>query len=119
LSITGNCAGVLITRPGNDDRIVLWNSVQGDDISQTLPTPTQANAVLSTARYHKTKTCTIPWTQATASAKVLSLDMNPTGITWTSNLDAAGAVSATPDSSGVKEISVSGTGAHSLVLTGS
>lgn len=119
LSVTGTCLATLISRTGENDVVIVSNSAQGDLIPQQYPTNAQSAAILATARYHKAKTCTIPWTQTTATATVIALDMNPDGIAWTSNLDAAGAVDATPDSSGLKEISVSGTGAHSLDIVGS
>lgn len=119
LSVTGTCLATHIKRTGENDVVIISNAAQGDLIPQLYPTAAQAAAVLATARYHKAKTCTIPWTASTATTQVISLDQNPTGLTWTTNLDSAGAVSATPNSSGLKELSVSGTGAHSLVLVGS
>lgn len=118
LSVTGTCIATLISRTGNNDVIIVNNSAQGDLIPQQYPTSAQATAVLATARFNKAKTCTIPWTQTTATAKVLVLDLNP-ALGWTSNLDGAGAVAITEDSSGLEELSISGTGAHSLVVVGS
>lgn len=117
LSVTGTCLASLITRAGENDVVIVSNSAQGDLIPQANPTAAQATAVLATARYSKAKTCTIPWTQTTATAKVLILDLNP-ALAWTSNLDAAGAVAITEDSSGLEELSIANTGAHSLVVIG-
>jgi hypothetical protein len=118
LSVTGTCGAALITRAGNADRVIVWNNAQGDAITQAVPTAAQATAVLATARYHKAKTCTIPWTQTTATAKVLLLDLNPS-LGWTGNLNGAGAVALTEDSGGFDEVDVSGTGSQSLVVIGS
>ncbi len=118
LSVTGTCLATQIKRTGENDVIIVSNSAQGDLISQENPTSAEATAVLATARYMKAKTCTIPWTQSTATAKVIILDMNP-ALGWTSNLDGAGAVAITEDASGLDELSIANTGAHSLVVIGS
>lgn len=117
LSTTGSCGAALISRTGNDDRIIVWNNAAGDSITQQFPTAAQAAAVLATARYHKAKTCTIPYTQTTANAKMLILDLNPS-LSWTSNINGAGAQAITEDSSGFEELAITTAEAKSVVLIG-
>jgi len=123
LSTTGSCGAVFLSRTSNDDRIVIYNNAVGDSlphgyVTAASPTQAQATAVLATVRFHKAKTCTIPWTQTTATAKVIMLDFN-SALTATRNLDAAGAVAiTTPGLDGrAEEFNVSGATSHSLVIT--
>lgn len=118
LTPTNNCGGVLITRPGNDDVVVIWNAAQGASIPQLYPTATQATAVLQTARYKTAGNCSTTWTQTTATAKVLILDMLPS-LGWAYTLDGGGSTALTEDAGGLDDLSVSGTGSHTLVHTGS
>jgi hypothetical protein len=118
LSPTNNAAGVHLVRSGNDDRVVTWNCAQGASITQLYPTTAQATAVLETARYRAAGSYTVSYTQTTASAKVLLLDLAPS-LTWTYTLDGGSSTAITEDSGGLEELTISGTGSHTIVVTGS
>lgn len=118
LSPTNNAAGVLLTRTGNDDRVAVWNCAQGASITQLYPTTAQAEAVLATARYRAAGSFTVEYTQTTDSAKVFLLDLNP-ALTWAYTLDGGASTPISEDSGGFEELTISGIGAHTLVVTGS
>lgn len=118
LTVTGNCGAVLISRTGNDDRVVVWNTAAGSNITPDLPTEAQATAVLQTARYRPAGSCTVPYTQTTASAKMLIMHLNP-ALGWTANINGAGANALTEDSSGFEELAISTAGSKSVVIAGS
>jgi hypothetical protein len=119
LAVTNNGAGVLITRTGNDDRVVVGNCGQGPSITSDYPTLAEAVAILPTARYRSAGSFTIPYTQTTANAKVLLLDLNP-ALTWAYTLNGGGSISITEDSGGFEELVIGGgAGVKTLVVTGS
>jgi hypothetical protein len=118
LTPTGNMAGVLITRTGNDDRVVVANCEQGPDITQTEPTTAQATAVLSVARFKGAGSFTVAYTQTTANAKVLLLDLNP-ALSWAYTLNGGASTPITEDSGGLEELAIGGgAGVKTLVVTG-
>lgn len=117
LTGTNSSYGALVTRLGNDDRIVLFNGIQGANITAGAGFPSQAQCVTALLGVHLRATgYTMTWTQATATAKVIFCDLDPAH-SWFTNLDGAGATDLTVDSNGIGELTVSGTGAHSLVVS--
>lgn len=116
LTGTSSSYGVLVTRTGVDDRIVIFNGTQSSNITagSGFPSIAQLSTALTGVNLRAT-TFTITWTQTTTNAKVLIWDLNPAN-TWTTNLDGAGAQALTVDSAGTAEYTTSSSGAHSLVL---
>jgi hypothetical protein len=78
----------------------------------------EATAVLETARYRAAGSFTVTYTQATASPKVILLDLNPS-LTWSYTVNGGGSVAITEDASGLAELSLSTAEAKTLVVTGS
>lgn len=117
LTPTNGAAGVHLVRTGNNDVIAGVNCNQGPSITQLYPTQAQATAVLATARYFAAGSYSYTWTQTTATGKFLAVDLNP-ALTWTFVLDGGASTPITEDASGVEELSISGTGPHTLVITG-
>lgn len=119
LTVTNNGAGVLITRTGNDDRVVVANCGQGPSFSQNYPSLAQTTTQLSTARYRAAGSYTVSYTQTTATAKVLLLDLNP-ALSWAYTLNGGASTPITEDASGLEELSIGGgAGVKTLVITGS
>jgi hypothetical protein len=112
-SINGAC-GVLVSRSGDDDRIVLFNSSQGVDLP-TFPTSSELISTLLVARL-KRASFNVSWTQTTANAKVIACDLDAS-LVWSCSVDGAAAVALPVDSNGIAEISVASIGVHTLSVS--
>ncbi len=116
LTVTNNGAGVLITRPGNDDRVVVGNCAQGPSIIPDYPTTADATAVLPTARYRAAGAFAFTYQQTTATAKVLLTDLNP-ALTCAYTVNEGASTPITEDSGGFEELSLATAEEKRLVIT--
>lgn len=127
---TAEAIGYRITRTGHNDYDVMFNAKQACDIPNTdtsgtitwstaLPGIVNQNRLrtVSTARFPTTAgyTYTSP-AGSTSTRKVLIADLDPT-LTWTATVDAGAAQSlGVSSSSAMGELTVSGSGAHTIVV---
>lgn len=115
LSGTNDSIGVLLTRSGNDDRVVVFNGIESDDaLIGTFPTAAQAEAAVEGIHLRQTG-FTITWTQTTTNCKVLLCHLDPAAGSWTAALDG-GSASGLTITDGVAEYTATGTGSKSLVV---
>ncbi len=116
--------GVNVHRASLNDTVVLFNARQGADLlPHTLNGSLRSvyaagnQAILDSVHLLQTG-YTVPFTAATATTDLILCDLNPAK-TWTINKDGGGATSLTVSSQGVATTTVSGSGAHSIVVVGS
>jgi hypothetical protein len=116
--ITGtvDSIGVHLAWTGNDNRVVILNSIQRANLP-AFPSPAQCEAVLLTAAL-RTTSFTIGWNQTTASAKVILCGLSTTK-TWAYALDGGASTGITVNSNGIGELTVSSAVAHSIAVTAS
>lgn len=118
LSPTNDGGGVLLSRTGNDDRVVTWNCKQGSNITSLYPSTAEVAAIVPVAHFRASGSSTFSYTQTTASAKLFFLDLAPS-LSWAYTVDGGASTPITEDSGGFAVVTISGTGAHEIVLTGS
>jgi hypothetical protein len=122
---SGKVEGVHLTRTGEADALVLFNSQTGGLINATGYHASHYPA-LEAIRYRGLG-FTASWTAVATSTLAVLTDLSP-GANWTINLDGAGATAIVKctttlttnclDSGGVYYFTVSGAGAHTMVLDG-
>ena len=112
----GKVEGAHIVRPGEADALVLFNAEQGANLVSTAA-HTSHQTDLSGVRYRGTG-FTVSWTAVASTTWGILNDLNPAN-TWTYTLDGGASTPITEDANGQAYIPFSGTGAHTLVVTGS
>jgi hypothetical protein len=108
--------GALISRASDEDVLAVFNAIEGAEITQAEPTPTECAAVLLEVRL-RTSGYTINWDPSSATTLVKLFDLHPS-TSWSYTIDGGASTPLTVDANGIGEFSVSGSGAHALVLTG-
>lgn len=111
LTPTNRIGGVLLTRAGNDDRVVVWNCAPGPELP-AYPTTAEATAILKDARWRR-EPFSVSYPQSTASAKALILDLDPT-LKWKVRVDNRPEQALVVKTSGLAELEVAGLGQHEL-----
>lgn len=112
---SNHAIGTLISRTSDDDVLVMFNAIQGADFAQTAPTLEETEALLLTVRL-RASGYTVTWDPVSATTKVFLCDLDPAH-TWHYVLDGGASTALSVDVNGLALLSVSGSGAHTLVLT--
>lgn len=114
----GKVQGFHVVRAVGQDVLALFNSEQSANLTNLTTDHASHNESVESARFRESG-YTITWTADDAAGTLVILnDLNPAN-TWTYTINGGGSNAITEDANGHASFTVTGTGAKTIVVTGS